>query len=360
LLFCVVAAAQAPNATYLLRLDHSNFEGHSCALLQTSGKFHLEINHGDDIKVFEGTIPDNDLLEIERELNNGPLAGLSQQQIQEPLIRTRHDELQVTVFRGDGWQNLYFRSSDSQQPFELWLKPLVHWLDNLHKLPHREFSEDEGKNNCLPARPITLKKRDEATPQPSVTSKTTAHILSAGPTPRMQQVPPLPDKAQAIQMHQVPALLRMHSFEMNTEGARDNCALIGENGMYRFEDRTQKTGKGMNTRITSGQITSGELQQLNQILDDPALEAIKHHEPPGHGDVYVMGDMVDVSIFRPAGVQHFVLSSRFKGPNFSSFYNGDADVSSARALLNFLREHLESSTAAVLDPAKRNGCTEAP
>jgi hypothetical protein len=152
----------------------------------------------------------------------------------------------------------------------------------------------------------------------------------------------------------------MYSFEMNSEGAHENCALLGENGLYRFEERIQKTGKPVNTKITSGHITSEELQQLHQILDDPALATIKHHEPPGHGDVYVMGDMLDIAISRPTGVQHVILSSRFKGPDFPSFYSGDADLSNARPLLNFLREHLESSTAAVLDPTKRNDCSEAP
>jgi hypothetical protein len=74
----------------------------------------------------------------------------------------------------------------------------------------------------------------------------------------------------------------------------------------------------------------------------------------------MMEDKMEIFISRPAGVQHFILSSRFNRPDFPSFYRGDAPVTAARPLLTFLNEHLENNAAGVLDPAKRNGCTEAP
>jgi hypothetical protein len=357
IVLCGITSAQTtggPSYPYLLRIEHSTFESHACALLQTSGAFHLEVTDGDNVKVFEGTIPTNDLLEIEGDLNSETLVDLSQQQIEEPLIRTRHDELQVTVLRGDDWQDLFFRSSDSQQPFERWLQPLVHWLDTLHKLPHRELSEDEGKNNCLPPKPISLKKRDaDAAPAP-VTSKTDAHILSTVPAPQPQPRPP-----QAASPQSVPALLRVYSFEMQTGSAHESCVLLGENGIYRFEDRTQKTGKPVNTKIAAGQIKPDELQQLHQLLDDPSLAKIKHHEPRG-GVVPVMGSLTELSISRSAGVQHLVLSPRLNQAGFSPFDAGDADASVARPLLKFLAEHVENNPAGILDPSKRNGCSQAP
>lgn len=355
LLLCGAATAQRTSEAsypYLLRLEHSTFEGHSCALLQTTGAFHLEVTRGGDVKVFEGTTMSNNLREVEADLNNGGLLNLSQEQIEEPLIRTRHDELQVTVLRSDGWQDLYFRSSDSQQPFKQWLQPLARWLENLHKLPHRQLSEDEGKNNCLPPRPITLKKRDAQIPPP-ITSKVTANVLYPGPAP--QPPPLLPANPQSG-----PPLLHVYSFEMGPGRAHEFCALINQNGMYRLEDRTQKTAKPVNSRIVGGHIATEELRQLHQILDDPALVGIKHHEPPGRGDVPMMGDKLDISISRSAGVQRFILSSRFNRPDFPSFYRGDADVTAAQPLLKFLTEHLENGTAGTLDPSKRNDCSEAP
>src|SRR5258708_12388578 len=149
-----------PAYPYLLRVGRSVFEEDCWGLLENTGAFHLEVNQGDDVKVFEGTIDSSKLRKIEYNLTSTALANLSQREIQEPLIRTRHDELQVTVFRGDHWQDLFFKSSDSQQPFKHVLEPLVRMLDELHKLPHRELSEDEGKNRCLPPKIIALKKRE--------------------------------------------------------------------------------------------------------------------------------------------------------------------------------------------------------
>jgi hypothetical protein len=188
---------------------------------------------------------------------------------------------------------------------------------------------------------------------PPVTSKITANLLYAGPAPQ-------PQPSQSITPQSVPALLHVYSFEMKSASTHESCALVTDHGKYRFEDRTQKAGKPVITKITAGQITAGELQQLHQLLDDPALAKIKHHEPPGHGDVPMMGDKLDISISRPAGVQRFILSSRFNRPDLPSFYSGDADLSTARPLLKFLSEHVENNTAGPLDPSKRNGCTEAP
>ena len=353
IVFCGIASAQATSQPYLLRLDHSNFQSHSCALLQTSGAFHLEITDGDDVKVFEGAIKANELTKLEADLNSPALVNLSQPQIQEPLIRIRHDELQLTIFRGEAWQDLFFQSSDSQQPFRRWLQPLVHWLDTLPREPHRELSEDEGANRCLPVGTIALKKRGEALPE-ALTPKTAMHVLYGGPTPQPQPEP------QPVASQSVPPLLLLHSLQMKTLSAHESCALVGENGMYRFEDRTQKAGKLVKTKITAGQIGPGELQQLHQILNDPALATIQHHEPPGHGDVSMMGDKLEITIARPAGVQHFILSSRFNRPDFPTFYRSDADVTAALPLLKFLREHLDNNPAGILDPSKRNGCTEAP
>jgi hypothetical protein len=279
--------------------------------------------------------------------------NLSQQQIQEPLIRTRHDELQVSIFRGDGWQDLFFQSSDSQQPFKRWLQPLVHWLDTLPRIPHHELSEDEGKNRCLPVGVIALKKRGEAQPE-ALAARTTMHVLYGGRAPQPQPPPP-PAVVQSV----LPLLL-LQSLEMKSENAHESCVLVGANGTYRFEGHTQKAGKPVKTKIVAGQMSTEELQQLHQILDDPALVSIKHHEPPGHGDVPMMEDKLDITISSPAGARHFILSSRFNRPDFPSFYRGDADINAARPLLKFLTEHVESNPAGILDPSKRNGCSEAP
>jgi hypothetical protein len=76
--------------------------------------------------------------------------------------------------------------------------------------------------------------------------------------------------------------------------------------------------------------------------------------------VPMMGDMVEITISRPGRVQHFVLSSRFNRTGFGPFYGGDADSSAAQPLRKFLSEHVENNLAGILDPSKRNSCSEAP
>jgi hypothetical protein len=92
----------------------------------------------------------------------------------------------------------------------------------------------------------------------------------------------------------------------------------------------------------------------------PALAQIKHHEPPGRRDVPMMEDNLDLTISRPAGVQHFILSSHFNRPDFPAFYGGDADLTAARPLLKFLADHVENNSAGTLDPVRRNNCSAAP
>src|SRR5579863_4905997 len=273
--FTVSVASAQGNAgpyPYVLRLEHFSFETHSCALLQNTGAFHLEVDHGDQVKVFEGAIATNDLLDIEGDLNSEAIVDLSQQQIEEPLIPARRDVLRIAAFRGDHCQYLYFLTNDSQQPFKHWLQPLVSWLDTLHKLPHRELSEDEGKNNCLPRDVIALKKRGAETPPNSITPNSSPPALSAGSALQ-------PQTSQPARM--IPPLLRVHLRMKASESANDSCVLITQSGGYRFEERTQKAGKPVNTRVLGGQITPQELQQLGHLLDDPALAKIKHREPPG-------------------------------------------------------------------------------
>jgi hypothetical protein len=351
-LFASSALGQAypPNYPYLLRLDHSNFEGHSCALLQNTGAFHLEVDSGGDVKVFEGTVPGNRLGEIEAALYRGALANLSQAEIQEPLIRTKHDELQVTVFGDGAWRDLYFQSSDSQAPFKQSLQPLIGSLDHMRKFANRELSEEAGKNNCLPPKVIALRTRDVQPPSQPISLKTTRRILSADRTPQARPSPPATPLP-------ISTLLRMYFFENKTSSAHESCALVAGDGRYRFEDRTQKAGKPVEMRITQGEITGEQLQQLSSILSDPAIEKMKHREPAGARIVPMLGDMLQLSIWRRNGSQELVLSSAYKRPGMPSFYRGDGDIHEADRLRKFLAEKIQNADAEHLKENARNSCT---
>jgi hypothetical protein len=360
LVFASSALGQAypPNYPYLLRLDHYTFEDHSCALLQNSGEFHLEIDRGGQVEVFEGTINSHQIDEIKHDLNSDPLSSLSQQQIEEPILRTgRYEKLQVTIFRGNRWQDLFFRSSDSQRAYKQQLQLLIHWLDDLHKVPHRKLPEDAGKNNCLPRSPIALQKRG-VPPQNEVTARTRADVLPSHPAaqPTTTAAREAPRSAAAPAMSAT--IVRFHVLEIKNGNAHDRCALVAESGAFRFEERVQKGAKPVDTAVFSGRFKPDQLQQLRQILDDPHLMKMNHREHHGGRVVPVLGNMIELSISRPEGNQELVLSSAFDHPEVPGFYRGDGSLHNAEPLLKFVTEHVEGPQAQRLSKETRNGCTD--
>jgi len=349
---CGFAQGVPSSYPYLLRLEHNNSEDRVCVLLQKSGSFHLEIAQGDATRIFEGKVDTSELADLERDLDSPTLATVSQKQIEEPLMRS-HDMLQVNVFRADHWQDLLFESRESQEPFQKWLQPLLRWLDNLHKAPHQEFSEDASRNNCLPPREIVLKSRAvSATPDSSHPKPIIASRVTAARTPQ-------PEPPQLSRPQSAAVLLQLFSVHKNSGGTHQYCIIVAENGDYRFENRTQKDGSRLvKTEISKARMNPDELRDFEQVLEDPALVKIGHHEPPGNAPVPVMGDMLNISIARTNGIQKIILSSGFTRRQMGFFYGGDADISVARPLLKFLSEHVENNKSGSLDPALRNDCQE--
>ena len=341
-----LAAGQAgASPRFLLRLEHGNLESHACVLLENSGAFHLEVDRGEETKVFVGEISAAQLSKIQHHLDNDPLAGLEQRKIEEPLVASALDVLQLNIFRRDHWQDLMFKSPESQQPFRRSLEPLVRWLAGLERAPHQELSEDEGKNNCLPPRKIVLKRRDGLRP-----GSTAGGASRPGPGPTPPTAAFLPARG---------ALFQLFSAVVNSRETKQKCMLIADDGEYRFESRRQKNGgRTVETQVAGGQLTADEVRELRSILDSPALADIRHHEPPGGLVVRMMHDMVRLWIRRPAGTQEIILSGADQRSS-GYFYSGDANLSRARPLLAFLGEHLENK-GGTLDPSLRNDCQEIP
>jgi hypothetical protein len=343
-LVSVLTPMGAPAQSYLLRIEHQNRETHSCALAQNTGAFHLEAEDGRGIRVIEGTLSGEQLLGLRRDLNNGALATLSQEQIEEPIVRDVRDLLQLDIFRHDRWQNLLFQTAESQEPFKRSLQPLVRWLDRLSGLPHRELSEDAGKNNCLPPKKIALKQRSARQPQQQAGA-------SAYLKPSIAMVPPAPGPPPAS------AVLRLVHVKVGFGTARQKCVLFADDGKYRFEDQTQRSQRtGLNTRVMQGRINEQEMLELRTILEQQSLREIRHHEPPGGIEVRMMGDMLHLWIARDAGFQEIVLSTNQRQTGY--FYTGDGASSAADPLLKFVAEHVESNTT--MSSARRNECTEIP
>jgi hypothetical protein len=234
----------------------------------------------------------------------------------------------------------------------------MRWLHELHKLPHKEFSEDEGKNNCLVPRKIELKVRGPATSaSPSVgqlNAPSSSVSNASGPSSASQPV-----SAPAQARHALP-LLHADWFGMRSGAVYENCVLVLQDGSYRAEDRWQKTSsKKVETKLNGGKLTPVEISNLRGILADPGLAAIRHRQT-SHLELPVTGEILELKIPRESGLQDIVLSTTFNKPGIPFFYSGDGDIRQARPLLNFFSEHIEQSGLGSLDAQMRNGCTDAP
>jgi hypothetical protein len=147
---------------------------------------------------------------------------------------------------------------------------------------------------------------------------------------------------------------------MKSGNARQTCVLITADGTYRAEERAQKVGnKKVTTKITGGEITPDEIVRLHQAIDSSPLVQIRHRKT-SRMVLPMSGEMLNLQISRPSGVQELVLSSTFARRDVPFFYSGDGDISSAQALLKFIAEHIWTNGSGGLDPALRNDCQDAP
>jgi len=342
-----LASSQVETAPYLLRMEHTSLEDHVCVLVQKRGFFHMEVDRSDSTRVFEGTLSADGLGRLQNDLQDPELKALSQNQIEEPLIR-KPEFLALNISRGENGQQLVFRSADSQEPYRKSLQPIIQWLNNLHKQPHKELSEDAGKNNCLAPGKIALKKRTEQAPpvSPAADSNNTAPLDSSNPT--------------AANAEPVRTLLQLSSLGVKSHVTRQACVLIVANGFYRAEEQQQKEGsKRVETRVTGGKFAPDELSELQRLLDDPAIAKIQHRKT-SRAVIPMSGEMLNLEIYRLSSVQDVVLSSTFNRRDIPFFYSGDGDISSAQPLLNFVTEHVWTAGAGRLDPSLRNDCQSAP
>jgi len=156
--------ASAADFPFLLHLETMDFVNQECVLLQRDGHFHLEEEKGRHIKVFEGLLPEDKMRELQQMTDDDQLVKLTQEQIVSPPGDILLDELRMDIFRSDHWQNLFFMDVASRKPFDRAISPLVRWLAALHKEPHRELTEDEGKNDCQLPKKIVLRSRTPSPP----------------------------------------------------------------------------------------------------------------------------------------------------------------------------------------------------
>jgi hypothetical protein len=253
-----------------MRMERNTGEEDVCVLVRGDGKFHVERLFINKTDIFEGTIAQAELQQLERNLNSDQLFHLTQEQIEKTLIIKGTDALILSVARPGYWQNLQFPDSEARTPFHQSLDPLVKWLDIFKKQGHSSLSEDSARNNCLPPENIQLRVRPEAagiasSPQPLTTSQPTlAHSLSEVRTP---------------------FLMRMLSYRVKpiarTREVEHDCLIVYVDGRYHRERQWQRsTESHPQSTIIEGSVQNDGLQQLRQVLDDAKLQQMGEKDPP--------------------------------------------------------------------------------
>jgi hypothetical protein len=301
-----------PSYPYLLRLERREPYTTTCALLKRDGSFHYErIHSADRVTVLEGELPPDELAKVAALLQHADLVKLTQDDILEPLLPFG-EELQVNVFRRDHWQDLVFPDSKDRKKLVPTVDSLVDWLGTLPRLPHREMTEFEGRNNCLTDRPIELRSRPLPPPvmlppdiHVSIPRTLDADLGSTGDA----APPPSPD-----------FLLRMTVDRVGNPMQRQ-CAVIYPDGRYHAETSSQSSGESMHSQVMEGVLPPPELDALRQILDAPEWR-VEYNEQAPPGIVVRGGEFVRIQIPGP----HQILHSVFANLDFTPIPGSSAEA----------------------------------
>ena len=276
-------------ASYLLRLERLRRDHDSCVLVQSDGKYHLEILYSAKTRILEGILPPDELRDLERMLLQDKLFQLQQSDIHAPLIQSGVDQFFVSILRPNHWQNLSFPSAESRDPFRDTLEPLLKWLDEVQKKKARPIAEELARNNCLPPGDIQLKQR-------SGVASATSH-----------------DDAAAADQHAAspPAYtFRIITDEFGNNKAEVTCLIVFDPGTYHRIRQSQKFGsKQLTTTVLDGSFSPDDLHSLRAILDADELKNYTSDSLPRQ--LIGPGTVIHLSIPRTRNPQQITLWKLF-------------------------------------------------
>jgi len=323
LIGCLFAAkgadAQVPysfpaNYPYLLRLERESSNTNTCVLLKKDGSYHYEKNHNEEhVTIYEGELNQEAMADIARWLRQPDLLSLKQSDIASPLFAFDLDI--VNVFRGDHWQDLEFADSKDHRSVVPTVASLMDWLATVPRLPHRELTEFEGRNNCLTEHKIELRVRPAAPPLPPPAA------IPESPAPAKIPVPikPPSNPAFAETATPPPDFLLWMSVVRFGDPMQRRCVLVSPNGHYHAEKSSQSSGSRMVSQVLEGILPDPVLDTLRQILAAPDWENEYVEQLPLQV-IVLSGEMIEV---RLPGEGH-VLRSAFLDVDYQKI---DAELS---------------------------------
>ena len=297
-----------PSYVYLLRLEREADNTKTCVLLKKDGSFHYERNHNDEhVTVYEGELPAEGLAKVQSLLRRPDLANLKQGDIPVPLFNFG-DQIQVNVFRQDHWQDLVFPDSKDREKLVPTVDALVDWLGTLPRLPHRQFTEFEARNNCLTEHKIELRARP--LPPPAITAPKLPQVEGLAPPPESRDVAPRAKTPPA------PSFSLSMTVTRFGNPMQRRCVVIYPDGRFHTERTTQSYGEHATYQVMEGMYPPQFLDSLQQVLSAPEWKLEYKEQLPNQ--VFIRGgEMVHVEVPGPG----HILKSAFMNVDYQPLPN---------------------------------------
>lgn len=165
LLLGIPAWAQSPAdsstaPSYLMRLVHAHNYENVCVLVRADGQYHFERETAQKTDVFEGTLSQAEMQQLEHLLSAQELFELTEDKIAKSAADEHAVQVILSVHRPGHWQNLTFPQASSWESYHESVLPLVQWLEEMRKAKNRtKLREEVARNNCLPPPKLELKFR---------------------------------------------------------------------------------------------------------------------------------------------------------------------------------------------------------
>ena len=268
-----LSSAQNAPSPYLARIEHQTRDENVCMLVMKDGRYHLERSAAGHVRVFEGTLEQPAFTELDPLLNAPRVADMKQSDIQGTPSADEVDQMMLTVPRASGWQSLTFPSGKSRKPFKPEIDPILKWLD-------RNKQQQNPIANATPTRCVPPQETAAAKGLaiPNASNPYMMRIVVDHYEPLGQGSTLSMDKGTAGES--VGGVTSTQAMDVNSFKITRTCAVIYENGRYRFEKSVRDAGQLTHADVYRESLNKAQLDELRQILDNPKLVELPNRAAP--------------------------------------------------------------------------------
>jgi len=256
-------------------------------LVQDNGSYRLERLFRAKTELYAGSLDSTRVEQLRAMLANDRLRKLSQDDIHKPLITDTYDNVQLAIWRDQGWQELAFISPGSRKPFKESVDPLLHWFQDLQKRRPAAAQVEGPPTRCMP-------------PTMQIAVRVAAPEAARG-------------AAAAVTLNYLFRFQSRHFIGGRIESTRveSTCTIVFADGSYHWEKSDQRLGGQQQERIAGGHLEPEAIQELRSVLSSPDLTNSPGSPDSGNSLFYQEGSLTVLSIPRDSKVQNLIFSTAF-------------------------------------------------